>query len=855
MWQNLPLRIDAFIGRAVELEEIKRRLASHRGLTITGPAGVGKTRLATEAAVQLSEEFRHEVHFVDVSPLVEQAEIVQAVATALGYSIQGSDSISSIADQLGDAPALLVLDNCDYAASACASLLEDLLARCPNLAILATSQSILGVPGEQILQVRPLAIPNDLECRKMDRSELLKFDGLRLFEERARVGADWFQIVPENAIVIAELCRRLDGMPLALELAAARVRSMSIAQIVERLDIRFRLLRSVGRSGVTRHRSLRSAIDWSYALLLDDERILFQRLSVFGGGWTLDAAESVCAGEDLDPVGVFDVMSRLVDRSLVNFQPGEFPRYSMLSSLRQYGQEKLITAGESEAIERRFLSWFVGMAEQSRMRLRSSESVETRARLRAEAINFRAAVELAKKTGDHDSMLRIVSALGRFWYSRISAPEVKRWAAECISAAKGLQNPLVVDVMADSALWQLRTGDDQRARELLTEALRLARELGEDRHLAGALWTYGVFCGDTGQPEESRKALVEVLQLARRSENDPEMQWFQIVTLNALGYIESNANESFVLPEQYWTEAVQAAERFEMPWVGWEALGNLGEAARSRKDYVTARAHFERSNAIAFGLGNSTGGGIGLVNLAYVMLATGQWREAASQLQAFFDNDAELGIAPALTEREPREGWKRSRVAWTALGALAGALHHAGRPSEAARMLGAGQIRQNPQSAADLEDQATTRDALLRILGDEEFQREYAAGQRLGAREALDLAGRLLAEVCATENSVPVDTPATVASLSAREREVLGLVALGMSNRQIADALVLSTRTVETHIASVYGKIGVQNRVEATRWAIHAGLVPHLEDEPAVRDESPSLSFAEFDPRKLHLAE
>ena len=368
---NLPLELSSFVGRERQIAEVKRLLlGGNRLLTLTGPGGCGKTRLALAVAFEVMEGFEGGVWLVELASLSDPDLVPQAVASTLGVrEAQDRPLIETLSARLGSRKMLLVLDNCEHLVEGCALLADALLRACPNLRILATSREALGIAGERAWLVPSLSLPGGPQ-NLPPLEELAHYEAVRLFAERAAAVASDFELTEHNAPAVAHLCRGLDGIPLAIELAAARVRVLSVEQIVSRLEDSFGLLTGGSRTALPRQRTLRATIDWSHELLSEKEQVLFQRLSVFAGGFTLEAAEAVCAGDGLELHAMLDLLSRLVDKSLVLVagQQGGEARYQLLETVRQYGQEKLNESGEEPTIKRHHADFFLKFAEQVEQR-------------------------------------------------------------------------------------------------------------------------------------------------------------------------------------------------------------------------------------------------------------------------------------------------------------------------------------------------------------------------------------------------------------------------------------------------------------------------------------------------------
>jgi len=363
---NLPIQLTSFIGREREIAEIKELMRSTRLLTLTGAGGCGKTRLALQVAADVVETFRDGVWFVDLVGLSDPTIVPQAVASTLGMrEASGRPLLAMLADYLRDRHVLLVLDNCEHLVVACAQLADNLLGACPHLQILATSREAVGIEGEQTFRVPSLSVP-DLQ-RLPTLEKLTDYEAVRLFTERARWSQSAFRVTYQNAEAVARVCVQLDGIPLAIEMAAARVKVLTVEQIATRLNDRFRLLSAGSRTALPRHQTLRATMDSSHDLLPEKERRVLRRASVFAGGWTLEAAEAICAGDGVEASEILDPLTRLVDKSLVIAEPhGGETRYRLLETVRQYGRDRLAESGETAGIRTRHRDWYLEFAELAR---------------------------------------------------------------------------------------------------------------------------------------------------------------------------------------------------------------------------------------------------------------------------------------------------------------------------------------------------------------------------------------------------------------------------------------------------------------------------------------------------------
>jgi predicted ATPase/DNA-binding SARP family transcriptional activator len=441
---NLPMQLTSFIGREQEMAQVKELLASHRLVTLTGSGGVGKTRLSIQVAANLLENYPNGAWLVELAPLTDPALVPYAVASALSLpEIPGKSLIDSLVDFLRQKSLLLILDNCEHLLDTCASLADKLLHACPDLAILTSSREILGVVGEIPYRVPPLSLPDIQHLPPLVK--LREFDAVRVFVERAQLVLPGFELSETNGTAVAQIVNRLDGIPLAIELAAARLRLLSVEQIALRLDDAFRLLTSGSRIALPRHHTLRALIDWSYSLLSKPERILLRRLSVFAGSWTLEAAEQVCAHgveayQPLCPEDVLDLLSGLVDKSLVQTVEvaDGLNRFTMLETIRQYAHEKLVDEKEDDIVCIRHLAYYLKWVEELEPKIRSQEQIETLNRLEVELDNLRLAMEWALQT-DLEAELKLATALNWFWDIHDHHAEAISWLERGLQAEKDPQ--------------------------------------------------------------------------------------------------------------------------------------------------------------------------------------------------------------------------------------------------------------------------------------------------------------------------------------------------------------------------------------------------------------------------------
>jgi len=437
---NLPTQLTTFIGRETEVAEVKRLLSGSRLTTLTGSGGCGKTRLSIQVASEMQTGYPNGVWLVELAPVADPALVSLTVVAVLGLMDDGHrPALEILTDFIHVKTLLLVLDNCEHVIDACAQLSEALLRACPKLGILASSREALGIAGESSYRVPSLAVPEPGQLPPLET--LARLGAVRLFVERAALARPGFALTAQNAPAIAQICQRLDGIPLAIELAAARVRALSAEEINARLDDRFRLLTGGSRTALPRQQTLRALIDWSYSLLSEPERLLFKRLAVFVGGWTLAAAEKVCSDDGLDPATVLDTLSRLVDKSLVVAEEaaGE-TRYSRLETIRQYSREKFAETDEVAVVRDRHLAYYVQFSEMAEEHVQGREAILWSRRLENEQDNLRAALEWSLARNP-DSALRIVGALQFYWHTGGYSAEGSRWTQQALERVEATAPP------------------------------------------------------------------------------------------------------------------------------------------------------------------------------------------------------------------------------------------------------------------------------------------------------------------------------------------------------------------------------------------------------------------------------
>jgi predicted ATPase/DNA-binding CsgD family transcriptional regulator len=769
-----------FVGREQELTEIQMLLRRTRLLTLTGPGGSGKTRLTLQATAEASDRFEHGVFFVGLGPLFDPGLVIPMVAQVLGVpDMLGRPPLEHVQDYLRDRRLLLLLDNCEHLVGACAELADALLRACPHLRILATSREVLGVAGETVYPVPPLTLPPPGDAVSTPTDErLAASEAVQLFVTRAAEAMPGFALSERNAPAVAEVCRRLDGMPLALELAAARIRVLAPEQIAARLEDRFRLLTGGSRMAVPRQRTLRATLDWSYELLSEPERALFRRLAVFAGGFTLEGAEAV-GGEPADAPGpapdeppvatVLDLLARLADKSMVVAEPtAEGPvGYRLLETVRQYGWERLAECGEAAAARRRHAHFYLECAEVAEPELVGRDQLAWADRLEREHDNLRAALRWFAESGESAAELRLSGALWRFWFVHSHLAEGRQWVEAAL--ARGGAAPAAARARALCALAYIvwAQGDFPEGSAYAAEGLALYRELGDKPRMGdilGGLALTTLFGGD----------------------------------LDRAGA---------------WATEGRAVSREAAYAHGTGiAVGVLGAVAQARGDDEQAAALSTEGVAVLRELGDREGAGLVLEARARITHGQGRGARATTLYGECLELYRQTGDRQAIAR---------------CLDGLAALAASQGRLERAARLFGAEQALREAIGAALVPVDRAERDRGVaearRALGEAAYQAAWAEGRAWPLERALDEA---LAPPAPAPAQSPRRAPDPAASpLTAREREIAALIGRGLTSREIAEALVLSERTVDNHADNIRGKLGLRSRAEIAAWAARQGLL------------------------------
>ena len=761
---NLPAELTSFVGRRAELAEVKRLLAGSRLVTLTGIGGVGKTRLALRAAAGLRRAFRDGVWLVQLDQLSDPELVAQAVAGALGLQDRaGYAPAATLADYLAGRQLLLVLDNCEHLVDAVAKLADPLLRAAAGLRVLATSRESLNIAGETVLTVPPLRVPEAEE--RLTAAELTRFAAVGLFAERAAQVMPGFALTEANMAAVAAICRRLEGLPLAIELAAARLPVLSPEQIDARLSDRLGLLTRGSRTQPARQQTLRASVEWSYELCSQAERLLWARVSVFVGGFELDAAEGICADHRLAAEEVLELLAALADKSILVAAHGEgVARYRLPEPMREFGQECLKSSGEYTVLRRRHRDWHEHLARHVDIDWLSPQIADLTARLFREHANVRAAQDFCQtEPGEAEAGLRIAMHVWFFhcWIAghvsegRYRLDQVLAQAREpTVWRAQGL---LLASFLAAVG------GDPGAVQPLLEQGTGLAGQLNDPATSAFASWVAGHLCLFAGDLPQAIAHCEDGLAILPAAVQGRQRAHLLICLANAAGL--AGDEERAVACHRELAALTQAGSEYIRRAYSGYTLWALGAAAWRRGDLD--RATELQQQSLRLRRRDRMGGTYCVEALAWIAASRHQYERAA-----------------------------------VLLGAVTGVLRSMGTTLDGNQYV-AGYHR-------DCERQAR------RALGEATFQAAYRRGLELPAEDVLTYALRQSPETPTAKPSAPA--PSDEAALTRRELQVARLIAGGRSNKEIAAELVISQRTAENHVEHILTKLGVSSRAKVAAW-------------------------------------
>jgi non-specific serine/threonine protein kinase len=754
--------------------EVKRVLAMTRLLTLTGAGGSGKTRLALEVARDLVGSYADGVWLVELAPLSERALVPQAVAEALEVREQpGQPLTDTLIDALRPKNVLLVLDNCEHLIRTTVRLANTLLDACPRLRVLATSRESLNVAGEVVWSVPSLSVPDAEHLPNLEG--LRVYEAARLFVERALRRTSAFVLTAETASAVAEICQQLDGMPLALELAAAQVGTLAVVQISGRLGDSLNLLTGGDRTAMPRQQTLRGTLDWSYNLLSGPEKRLFCQLSAFAGGWTLEAAEAV--GVCGEGETVLDLLRTLVGKSLIVVEVAEngSVRYTLLEPVRQYGREKLEESGEAEVVLHRHAEFFLAMAVEAEPELKGAGQEKWLERLEAEHDNFRAALSWAMEQGEAELRLGLGAALVEFWHLHTHHNEARRWLEDAL--AKGGGSPSArMKALERVCFLAWEQGDYERAVALGEQALVLAKRHEDSTSAAAILFNLGSVAMSRMEVERASALLEEAVAICRASGDD---------------------------------------------WGLSQALFPLGMVAVVRRDHARATTLHEESLALARKMGDEVGMVRALGQGALTALVGGDLRRVDELNRATMELSRRLGIG-------------HYSVSFLNLFGASAALW--GYPVRAVRLWAAEESLRAAMGIPHMPAEQSFFERYFEVardqLDDATWERAWQEGRAMSTEEAIEYALSDEPAPPLDAAQVPEGTRVTQqpTTLTRREQEVAALVARGLTNRQIATELSISEHTVANHVVKILRKLGLDSRSQITAWVIERRTSPEDPD-------------------------
>jgi predicted ATPase/DNA-binding CsgD family transcriptional regulator len=812
---HLPEEPNSFIGRERELAELRQMLDRTRALTLCGPGGIGKTRIALRLLALAAAEFPDGVWFVELADLQQADLVVSRIAGVIGITEEaGRPLLETLGDALRPRQLLLALDNCEHLLDACAQVGRHLLASAPGLRLLSTSREPLSVAAETIWRVPPLSVA-PAGADPAAGGDVHRYEAVRLFADRAAASRPGFTIGPGNAAAVASICRALDGMPLAIELAAARVRALSVEQISARLDDRFGLLTTGDRSAAPRQRTLRAAIEWSYELLTAPERAMFRRLSVFSG-WSLEMAEQVCSDEDIPAAEVLGLTAALVDKSLVVLDPEVLgqARYRMLDTIRKYAALRLAQAGESAAVRLRFRDYALRTAEHNvavgmaRIPAPWATRVDVFRRYDVDAGNVTRVLNWCLEAGDAEAGLRICIAVSPCWIVWGTFGEGGEWLRSLL-ALDMTTVPAWVQGAATVARAQLAlSSDPAAASSLATDGLKLCRESGDGYWTAVALNLISEIALHTGRTDEAEASADEALSVAQAA-GDGWNEGYALGTRAAIAAQRGKLREA----EQLATASVAVMRRIDQQWGAARALLGLGDLARFRNHPGEAHGWYVEALAILREIGARPEIARCLAGMGRVAMDLGAIEQArrhlTRSLRLSHATGARISVARGLE----------------AFAALAG---HESRPELAVQVAAAATALRETAGLPPLAG-ARTESYLAparRLLGDAAVARLWASGRAMTSEAAVALALDLPTPAAAGDGESPALTvagsyqvaSAPPSSLTHREHQIATLVASGRSNKAIADELSISPTTAARHVANIMAKLGFNSRTQIAAW-------------------------------------
>ena len=793
---NLPVQLTTFIGREHELEEVRHKLLTARLLTLSGPGGSGKTRLAFQLASELIPDFPDGIWFVDLVPLGDASLVAQKVLSAVGIQEQANRAApDALASFFAAKRALLLLDNCEHLIEAVAALVDGLLRTTVDLSILTTGREALRLAGEVIWPVTPLAVPSDHQ--RLSVEALRGWDAIRLFADRAALNLPAFELTSENARSVAAICQQLDGLPLAIELAAPRMASMSPAQFLARLGDRLNLLSRSARGTPPKQRTLEATFDWSYGLLEDRERTLFRRLSVFSSLFTLEAVEAVC-GEGIPADDVLELLTELVQKSLVvvEHRPGDEIRYRLLETVRRYARSKLTELGEHAHLEQRLAHFCLSIAQHASEQLHSPDAAVWMDLIDEQEDDLRAVLSWCL-TRDAATGLELASMLVEYWDLRGHLTEGRKWLSEFLNLNRTVDQ-VSGNALAGAGLLAWRQGDNPSARSYYEDCLNIGRSTKNRELEACALRGLGdaaLGLGDYGQAEAFSRESLAIFRAGRNTAETAQ-------TLSRLGNAALNqSGPAASIP--FYKESLALYRRLGDRIGIANQLWSLSPGEMLLGEFAQARLHLEECLSIRTEIKDELGIPYVHVMLGYADMELGDLRGAHTEFGTALPRLFELG-----------DRWGISM----ALDFMSGLAVRAGRCAEGICLASSSEAVRASIGAQQLASIKGVADPWLaqarRHLTIDDANTAHRDGLQMTTDDAVDFALRFL-------EADPVSVAATdrgAHGLSRRELQVASLVSEGHTNREIAKVLFISERTVDNHVKHIFEKLNFRSRAQVGTW-------------------------------------
>jgi predicted ATPase/DNA-binding CsgD family transcriptional regulator len=801
-----PEELSSFVGRDAEVRELSELLTRARALTLCGPGGIGKSRLALRLLAAVTGDYPDGAWFAELGELRRPEHVISQVAAAVGVDEEpGRPLLHTLADSLRDRRAIVVLDNCEHLVDSCAAICQHLLASCPGLQIVATSREPLLIAAEAVWHVPPLAVPPASDSAAADA--IADYDATRLFTERATAVAPGFRLGPANIATVAAICRAVDGLPLAIELAAARVRALSVDQIAARLDNRLALLTGAHRGVPARQQTVRATLDWSFGLLSGAEQTLLRRLSTLAG-WSLEMAEETCAGTTVAAANVLDLLTALADKSLVEAEPdglGQI-RYRMLETVREYAADHLALAGEAARMQARRRDYVLREVEQAadigmvRVAAPWSARVRVFRRFDLESANMREVLGGCVADGDVAVGLRVCAASRPVWLVRGSFAEGASWYDALLALPGASTVPASVrgPALVGRGQLALASGSD-RAESLAEAGLTLCRAAGVQHWVASALNLLTEVALHAGGLDDAAARADEALGAARLA-GDEWNEGYALGTKAAVAARHGDLEEA----ERLGGQSLAIMRAIEQLWGAARTMLGLGDLALLRDDPSAARDYYHEALDVLREVSGRPEiarclAGLGRIALGQSDPAAAR-RHLTESLELSYASGSRIGIARGLE-------------------LMAQVCILEGYPQAAVQLAGAATAL---RAGANFPPIPVTRAeqifAAAGELGSPAVHRLWLQGQALTPADALRLA---LADPALDmrRSSVAAPDGPRARALTSREREVVALVAVGHSNREIATQLVISQATVARHVANILVKLGFSSRAQVAGWA------------------------------------